>query len=122
MGLVPLPGDAEVVKAWREHGKNNSATARYFGVNESTIRKVVARATGKEPRSYKRLPAAGRALHEALLAEGTDRGAVGRLARRYGVKPQSVRGRSGATLRETASWPDARHEDETRQPAGSGVG
>lgn len=91
MGLVPLPGDDEVVKAWREHGQNNSRTARYFGVNESAIRKVIARATGRPPKKYKKLPAAGRELHEALLAEGTDRWAVGRLARRYGVKPQSVR-------------------------------
>lgn len=91
MGLVPLPSDDDVVKAWREHNKNNSATARHFGVNESTIRKAVARATGRQPGAYKRLPAAGRELHEALLAEGTDRWAVGRLARRYGVKPQSVR-------------------------------
>lgn len=91
MGLVPLPSDDEVVAVWRKHDQNNSATARYFGVNESSIRKRVARATGKAPNRYTRLPAAGRALHEELLKEGTDRYAVGRLARRYGVKPQSVR-------------------------------
>lgn len=91
MGLVPLPSDDEIVAVWRRYNQNNSATARHFGVNESSIRKRVARATGKRPNRYKRLPAAGRALHEELLKEGTDRYAVGRLARRYGVKPQSVR-------------------------------
>jgi transposase-like protein len=91
MGLVPLPADDEVVRVWREHGKNNSATARALGVNESSIRKCVARATGRKPQVYKRLPVGGKALHEELLKEGTDRYAVGRLARRYGVKPQTVR-------------------------------
>jgi transposase-like protein len=90
MGLVPLPSDDEVVKAWREHGKNNSATARFFGVNESTIRKVLLR-NGHKPRTYKRLPLAGAQLYGAFLKEGGDCHSVGRLARSYGVKPQSVR-------------------------------
>lgn len=91
MGLVPLPSDDEVVKAWRDHDKNNSATARHFGVNESTIRKAVQRATGRKPAPYKRLPLAGVALYDAFLKEGGDSGAAGRLARSYGVKAQSVR-------------------------------
>jgi len=91
MGLVPLPSDDEVVKAWRNHDKNNSRTAKYFGVNESTIRKVVQRATGRTPRPYKRLPLGGAALYGAFLKEGGDCHSVGRLARSYGVKPQSVR-------------------------------
>jgi transposase-like protein len=91
MGLIPLPSDDEVVKAWREHDQNNSRTARHFGVNESTIRKVVARATGRAPRTYKRLPLAGAGLYGAFLKEGGDCHSVGRLARSYGVKPQSVR-------------------------------
>ena len=90
MGLVPLPSDDEVVKAWREHDKNNSRTARHFGVNESTIRKVLLR-TGYKPRTYKRLPLAGAQLYGAFLKEGGDCHSVGRLARSYGVKPQSVR-------------------------------
>jgi transposase-like protein len=90
MGLIPLPSDDEVVKAWREHDKNNSATARHFGVNESTIRKAVTRETGRKPRAYRRLPLAGQALYGAFLKEGGDRGAASRLARSYGVKPQSV--------------------------------
>ena len=90
MGLVPLPSDDDVVKAWREHGKNNSATARSLGVNESTIRKVLLR-TGHKPRAYRRLPLAGAQLYGAYLKEGGDCHSVGRLARRFGVKPQSVR-------------------------------
>jgi transposase-like protein len=90
MGLIPLPSDDDVVKAWREHGKNNSATARSLGVNESTIRKVLLR-TGHKPRPYKRLPLAGAQLYGAYLKEGGDCHSVGRLARRFGVKPQSVR-------------------------------
>lgn len=91
MGLVPLPSDDEVVKAWRKHGQNNSATARELGVNESTIRKVVIRATGRKPRQYKRLPLQGAQLYGAFLKEGGDCHSVGRLAKRFGVKPQSVR-------------------------------
>lgn len=91
MGLVPLPSDDEVVKTWRDYDKNNSRTARYYGVNESTIRKVVVRATGLKPRAYKRLPLAGAQLYGAYLKEGGDCHSVGRLARSYGVKPQSVR-------------------------------
>jgi len=90
MGLIPLPSDDEVVKAWREHGQNNSRTARHFGVNESTIRKVLLR-KGHKPRPYKRLPLAGAQLYGAFLKEGGDCHSVGRLARSYGVKPQSVR-------------------------------
>jgi transposase-like protein len=90
MGLVPLPTDDEVVKAWREHGKNSSATARALGVNESTIRKVLLR-NGYKPRQYKRLPLQGAQLYGAYLKEGGDCHSVGRLARRFGVKPQSVR-------------------------------
>lgn len=90
MGLVPLPSDDDVVKAWREHGKNNSATARSLGVNESTIRKVLLR-NGRKPRPYKRLPLAGAQLYGAYLKEGGDCHSVGRMAKRFGVKPQSVR-------------------------------
>lgn len=90
MGLVPLPSDDDVVKAWREHGKNNSATARSLGVNESTIRKVLLR-NGHKPRPYKRLPLAGAQLYGAYLKEGGDCHSVGRMAKRFGVKPQSVR-------------------------------
>lgn len=91
MGLVPLPADDVVVKTWRNHGNNNSATARALGVNESTIRKAIVRATGRKPRPYKRLPLAGAQLYGAFLKEGGDCHSVGRLAKRYGVKPQSVR-------------------------------
>lgn len=91
MGSLPLPDDDEIVRTWKQLGNNNSATARYYGVNESAIRKRVTRATGRKPNQYKRLPATGKALHEELLREGTDQYAVGRLARRYGVKPQTVR-------------------------------
>jgi hypothetical protein len=91
MGLVPLPSDDEVVKAWRRHDQNNTRTARALGVNESTIRKAVQRATGRKPRSYKRLPVGGRELYAEWLKDGAERSSVGRLAARYGVKPQTIR-------------------------------
>ncbi|AVP41528.1 hypothetical protein SEA_WENTWORTH_89 [Streptomyces phage Wentworth] len=90
MGFVPLPSDEEVVKAWRRHGENNTRTAEAFGTNESAIRKAVMRATGRMPRSYKRLPLTGAQLYGAFLKEGADRGAMTRLARRWDAKPQTV--------------------------------
>lgn len=90
MGLVPLPSDDEVVKAWRRHGENNTRTAEAFGSNESAIRKAVMRATGRQPRRYNRLPMGGAQLYGAFLKEGGDRGAMSRLARRWDAKPQTV--------------------------------
>jgi hypothetical protein len=87
---VALPeSNEELFKAWCELGRNNSETAKKFGVGESAVRKRMR--AYRQPRSYNRLPLVGNELYGAWLKEGADCHSTTRLAARYGVKAQSIR-------------------------------
>ena len=83
--------DADLYKLWLENDQSNTKVAEMFGVTESAVRWRIYRYAGIEPRPYKKMPLAGRELHEAWLMAGGDSHAAGILAARWGVKAQSLR-------------------------------